>query len=91
MGETHYGANMVERMEPKAIADAVEWMEALRETVGPDYEILVDAHARMDVASAIKAANAIEHVDLVWFESRHTWKTTTHFAKYAKPRVSRYA
>ncbi len=68
MGETHYGANMVERMEPKAIADAVEWMEALRETVGPDYEILVDAHARMDVASAIKAANAIEHVDLVWFE-----------------------
>ena len=68
MGETYYGANMVERMEPKAIAESVEWMEALRETVGPDYEILVDAHARMDVASAIKAANAIEHVDLVWFE-----------------------
>jgi len=68
MGETFYGANMVERMEPKAIAEAVEWMEALRETVGPDYEILVDAHARMDVASAIKAANAIEHIDLVWFE-----------------------
>lgn len=68
MGETFYGANMVERIEPKAIAEAVEWMEALRETVGPDYEILVDAHARMDVASAIKAANAIEHIDLVWFE-----------------------
>tara|TARA_Y100000590_G_scaffold73214_1_gene80590 strand:- start:226 stop:1038 length:813 start_codon:yes stop_codon:yes gene_type:complete len=68
MGDTHYGANMVERMEPSAIAEAVEWMEALRETVGPDYEILVDAHARMDVASAIKAANAIEHVNLVWFE-----------------------
>ncbi len=68
MGETYYGANMVERMEPKAIAEAVEWMEALREAVGPDYEILVDAHARMDVASAIKAANAIEHIDLVWFE-----------------------
>ncbi|MEE8045800.1 MAG: mandelate racemase/muconate lactonizing enzyme family protein [Dehalococcoidia bacterium] len=68
MGETHYGANMVERMEPKAIAEAVEWMEALRETVGPEYEILVDAHARMDVPSAIKGANAIEHIDLVWFE-----------------------
>ena len=68
IGGTHYGANMVERMEPKAIAEAVEWMEALRETVGPEYEILVDAHARMDVPSAIKAANAIEHIDLVWFE-----------------------
>ena len=67
-GETHYGANLVERMEPKAISQAVEWMEALRETVGPDYEILVDAHARMDVPSAIKGANAIEHIDLVWFE-----------------------
>ena len=75
MGEKFYGANMVEKMEPKAIAEAVEWMEALRETVGPDYEILVDAHARMDVASAIKAANAIEHINLVWFEEPNHLKS----------------
>jgi galactonate dehydratase len=43
-------------------------MEALREAVGPDFEILIDAHGRFDVPSAIKAANALEHINLVWFE-----------------------
>ncbi|MEX0761997.1 MAG: mandelate racemase/muconate lactonizing enzyme family protein [Dehalococcoidia bacterium] len=62
------GATLVERLTPRAIAEAVDWMDALRETVGPDYELLVDAHARFDVASAISAARALEHVDLVWFE-----------------------
>ena len=62
------GASFVERLPPKAIAEAVEWMDALREAVGPDYELLVDAHARFDVASAIAGARALEHVNLVWFE-----------------------
>ena len=62
------GADMVERLTPRAIARAVEWMDAKREAVGPDFELLVDAHARFDVASAIAAARALEHVDLIWLE-----------------------
>ena len=62
------GANQVERLESEAIAKAVEWMEALREAVGPHFELLVDAHGRFDVASAIKASQALAHTDLVWFE-----------------------
>ena len=42
---------MVERLEPAAVRQSVEWMETLRETVGTDFELLVDAHARFDVAS----------------------------------------
>jgi galactonate dehydratase len=64
----HRGAHLVERLSPQAIAESVRWMEALRDAVGPEYELLVDAHARFDVASAIAGANALEHVDLIWFE-----------------------
>jgi len=68
MGPEFQGASRVERLTPKAIAEAVEWMDALRETVGPEYELMVDAHGRFDVASAIAGARALEHVDLIWFE-----------------------
>jgi galactonate dehydratase len=67
-GSPFQGADRVERLTPTARAQAVRWMEALREAVGPEFELLVDAHARFDVASAIQAANALEHVDLVWLE-----------------------
>jgi galactonate dehydratase len=62
------GASLVERLNPRAIAEGVEWMDALREAVGPDFELMVDAHARFDVASAIAAAKSLEHINLVWFE-----------------------
>jgi galactonate dehydratase len=62
------GADKVERLSHRAIAEGVETMEALREALGEDYELMVDAHARFDVASAITMCNALEHVDLVWVE-----------------------
>ena len=62
------GADQVERLSPRAIAEGVERMDALRDALGPDYELMVDAHARFDVASAIAAANALEHVNLIWLE-----------------------
>jgi galactonate dehydratase len=68
ISSTFKGANQVERLNPESIAKAVEWMEALREAVGPHYELMIDAHGRFDVASAIKACQALAHIDLVWFE-----------------------
>ena len=62
------GGEMVERLSPAAISFAADWMMGLREAVGPEYELLLDAHARFDVASAIRACRAMEPVKLVWFE-----------------------
>lgn len=62
------GPLMVERLDPAALATATEWMDALREAVGPTFELLVDAHARFDTQSAILGANALEHIELIWFE-----------------------
>jgi galactonate dehydratase len=62
------GPLMVERLDPRALREAAEWMDALREATGPDFELLVDAHARFDTQSAILGAQALEHVELIWFE-----------------------
>ncbi len=62
------GASMVERLDPGALHEAVRWMNGLREAVGDDYELMVDAHARFDVASAIEACRELEHIKLVWLE-----------------------
>jgi galactonate dehydratase len=67
-GEGPTGGEMVEYLSPAEVRRAGDWMLALRDTVGPEYELLVDAHARFDVASAIRAARALEPVKLVWME-----------------------
>ena len=41
---------------------------AARRGIGPDVELMVDAHGSLDVASAIKVASAIEEYDISWFE-----------------------
>ena len=64
----YQGASLLEVLTPALIDSAVEWVAAIREVVGPDYELLVDAHARFDVPSAIRAARALEPQGLTWFE-----------------------
>ena len=59
-------------MSGKLSADAenqgVERIAAAREAVGPDIEILIDNHARVDVPTAIRLANSLEPYDIFWFE-----------------------
>ncbi|SEQ16753.1 mandelate racemase/muconate lactonizing enzyme family protein [Microlunatus flavus] len=48
---------------------AIELSQQIRAAAGPDVELLVDAHGRFDVPTAIRLANHLhEAVDLHWFE-----------------------
>jgi len=67
-GGSPQGGEMVERLTPGEIAKAAEFMMGVRAAVGPEFELLVDAHARFDTASAIRAARALEPVKLTWLE-----------------------
>lgn len=62
------GASLLERLTPAMIDKAVEWVAAIRQEVGSEYELMVDAHARFDVPTAISAARALEPMNLIWFE-----------------------
>jgi galactonate dehydratase len=53
------------RAELKA---AIACIEAVRDAVGDRCELLIEAHGRFNVPSAIRIAHALEAYDVLWFE-----------------------
>ncbi len=56
------------RLGSKKISDDVERVRALREAIGPDIELMVDANQGLRVKQAIILGRALEEFDLGWFE-----------------------
>jgi L-alanine-DL-glutamate epimerase-like enolase superfamily enzyme len=50
------------------LADDVARIRAIRDVIGPDMNLMVDANYSMSVPQAIDAARAFEPFDLLWFE-----------------------
>lgn len=56
-------------MTRKDEREAAELTELIRETTGPDIEVLIDAHGRFDVPTAIRLCRTLEEAgDIDWFE-----------------------
>ncbi|MBZ9936780.1 mandelate racemase/muconate lactonizing enzyme family protein [Mesorhizobium sp. BR1-1-16] len=56
-------------MTRKDEREAAELTALIRETVGPDIEVLIDAHGRFDVPTAIRLCRTLEEAgDIDWFE-----------------------
>jgi galactonate dehydratase len=47
---------------------AVAMIEAIRDAVGPDVEVLIDAHALYNVPTAVRLANRLAPSAITWFE-----------------------
>lgn len=43
-------------------------IEAVRQAVGPDFKLMLDANHGFDAIDAIQLAQAVEHLDIGWFE-----------------------
>ena len=52
----------------KQINRIVERLETVRRATGPDFEICVDCHMQYNVPDAIRVANALAHLKLLWLE-----------------------
>ena len=52
----------------KQINRIVERLTVVRKTTGPDFEICVDCHMQYNVPDAIRVANALAHLNLLWLE-----------------------
>ncbi len=50
------------------LSEDVERVKAVRECIGPDMPLMVDANMRYSVESAIKAARKFRDYDIYWFE-----------------------
>lgn len=56
-------------MNRKDEREAAELTALIRETAGPDIEVLIDAHGRFDVPTAIRLCRTLEEAgDIDWFE-----------------------
>jgi D-galactarolactone cycloisomerase len=51
-----------------SIANCVRRVKAARRGIGPNVELMVDAHGSLEVATAIKLARELEQYDIAWFE-----------------------
>ena len=50
------------------LGEDIERVRAVRELIGPDMPLLVDANMRWSVAAAIRAARAFRELDVYWLE-----------------------
>lgn len=50
------------------LRDDIERVEALRDVIGPDGPLMVDANMKWDVPEAIRAAKALAEFDVYWLE-----------------------
>ncbi len=58
-------------------AKAIEILAAVREAVGPQIEILIDAHGNYNVPTAVRLANKMAEYGIHWFEEpvpAESWK-----------------
>lgn len=55
-------------MMPAGEARGTAIIQAIREAIGPDVEILIDAHGKFDVPTAVRLAKSLEPSGIGWFE-----------------------
>jgi galactonate dehydratase len=58
---------LVKQVSLKTLHELVEMTKGIREG-GPDFDICVEAHAKFNVASAVRIAKALEPYDPLWLE-----------------------
>lgn len=72
------------RDEPRPIADVIaedaRRVRAVREAVGPDVQLYVDANCSLDPYHALKLARLIEDCDIAFFEEPITHNDVRHMA-----------
>lgn len=57
-----------ERMDRKDLNQAIERIRVVRETVGPDVDILVEGHGRFTPSMAVEVAERMADLEPTWFE-----------------------
>lgn len=61
------------RVGGQSLDEDIERVQAIREVVGPDMKLLLDANEAYDSNNAIAAAKQYEGLDIFWFEEPVAW------------------
>ena len=63
-----FTAYMDGQISPQAEEKGIEIVAAIREAVGPQVEVLIDAHGLYNVPTAVRLANRLARYNIHWFE-----------------------
>ena len=73
------------RTGPKAAwRPGVARVAAVREAIGPDIELAVDCHSRMEASEAIIVGNVLAEYDLLWYEEPVHYSQTQELARVSQ-------
>jgi L-alanine-DL-glutamate epimerase-like enolase superfamily enzyme len=53
---------------PRIFEGSITRIKAVREAIGPDVALMLDAHGSLNISQAIRLAKAAEPYDITWFE-----------------------
>ena len=79
------------QLSREGIAAADEIVGAVRDAIGPDIEILIDAHGMYNVPTAIELANRLAAHDIHWFEEPvpvESWKALQQVRREIPVKIS---
>ena len=57
-----------DREQQAKVRHGLACLAAVREAVGPEIEVFVDCHSKLDVATAMLVATELRHLGISWFE-----------------------
>jgi galactonate dehydratase len=69
---------------PERLARGIGIVRAIREAVGPEIEIAVDARRRLNIWSARRAAQKLEALDIAWLEEPILFDNAAAMAAFAR-------
>ena len=62
-----FGSNFLE-LSAAQLNESMRCVEAVRKAVGPDVDLMIEAHGRFNVATSIKVARALKDYNVYWLE-----------------------
>jgi L-alanine-DL-glutamate epimerase-like enolase superfamily enzyme len=72
------------QVSPTDLAHMARMVQSVRDAVGPDVDLAVDAHGAFDVASAVRLGHALEPYRLMWIEDPIPMTNLAALAKVAE-------
>ncbi|WP_430245313.1 mandelate racemase/muconate lactonizing enzyme family protein [Neorhizobium sp. DAR64861/K0K2] len=81
-GKRHY--DLTRMFQPKQIRMYVERLEAIRDAIGSDVDIILEVHGATSVTSALQVARACEHLDIFYYEEPVNYQNSRLHDKVAR-------
>jgi galactonate dehydratase len=80
-------AGLAESGAWRTVEEGVARVAAVREAIGPGVELMVDCHSRFTLETALRVADALAPLDLLWLEEPLAWSADADGLRAVRAKV----